>query len=194
MVVACACRHVRAAGQRTPLALLAMTMNSQTAFVAGGMCRPLEGECIAKRTRLTASSSSPCQANLRPLGAPALPCPLPPPPKKNSYDYSGYGCSTGTPTVSNTLADISAVLACLQVSTARALCVYVGGGRSRVCVARVCELACMHACARVLRFERGGYRRADPGRLAGRQVPSVALPVFAMVVISSLQQAFGLAA
>ncbi|PNW86031.1 hypothetical protein CHLRE_03g207041v5 [Chlamydomonas reinhardtii] len=30
------------------------------------------------------------------------------------YDYSGYGCSTGTPTVTNTLADITAVLACLQ--------------------------------------------------------------------------------
>ncbi|GFR40567.1 hypothetical protein Agub_g1144 [Astrephomene gubernaculifera] len=32
------------------------------------------------------------------------------------YDYSGYGCSTGTPTVNNTLADISAVLQCLQDS------------------------------------------------------------------------------
>ncbi|KAG2436711.1 hypothetical protein HXX76_006236 [Chlamydomonas incerta] len=30
------------------------------------------------------------------------------------YDYSGYGCSTGTPTVNNTLADITAVLGCLQ--------------------------------------------------------------------------------
>ncbi|GIL56377.1 hypothetical protein Vafri_11746 [Volvox africanus] len=30
------------------------------------------------------------------------------------YDYSGYGCSTGTPTVNNTLADITAVLRCLQ--------------------------------------------------------------------------------
>ncbi|KAG2441395.1 hypothetical protein HYH02_009984 [Chlamydomonas schloesseri] len=30
------------------------------------------------------------------------------------YDYSGYGCSTGSPTVNNTLADITAVLACLQ--------------------------------------------------------------------------------
>ncbi|KAG2497625.1 hypothetical protein HYH03_004365 [Edaphochlamys debaryana] len=32
------------------------------------------------------------------------------------YDYSGYGCSTGTPTVVNTLADITAVLDCLQES------------------------------------------------------------------------------
>ncbi|KXZ53545.1 hypothetical protein GPECTOR_7g995 [Gonium pectorale] len=30
------------------------------------------------------------------------------------YDYSGYGASTGTPTVTNTLADITAVLGCLQ--------------------------------------------------------------------------------
>lgn len=30
------------------------------------------------------------------------------------YDYSGYGCCTGTPTVNNTLADISAVLGCLK--------------------------------------------------------------------------------
>lgn len=30
------------------------------------------------------------------------------------YDYSGYGCSTGTPTVNNTLADITAVLRYLQ--------------------------------------------------------------------------------
>ncbi|GIL83944.1 hypothetical protein Vretimale_10958 [Volvox reticuliferus] len=30
------------------------------------------------------------------------------------YDYSGYGCSTGTPTVNNTLADITAVLRSLQ--------------------------------------------------------------------------------
>lgn len=30
------------------------------------------------------------------------------------YDYSGYGASTGTPTVNNTLADITAVLHFLQ--------------------------------------------------------------------------------
>ncbi len=31
-----------------------------------------------------------------------------------AYDYSGYGCSSGSPTVNNTLADITAVLQCLS--------------------------------------------------------------------------------
>jgi hypothetical protein len=40
------------------------------------------------------------------------------------YDYSGYGLSTGIPSVQNTLADISAVLGLLEVRGSRA-CVFV---------------------------------------------------------------------